>query len=108
MSAMGDAAGAPADDSEPVEAVRVGLPCDPTAPRDARSLARDVLGRWRVPELVDPVVLTVSELVTNAVRHGRPPVELCLRRLGRTVRVEVHDGEPSGPVSYTHLPLPTN
>jgi anti-sigma regulatory factor (Ser/Thr protein kinase) len=37
--------------------------------------------------------LLVSELVTNALRHGRPPVELRIRTArGRVLRIEVLDG----------------
>jgi two-component sensor histidine kinase len=47
--------------------------------------------------LLDPVLLVVSELVGNAVRHGRPPVGLRLRRSGDGVRVDVHDEESVSP-----------
>ena len=40
---------------------------------------------------MEPLQLVVSELVGNAVRHGRPPVQMWLRRVGRGVRVDVHD-----------------
>lgn len=73
------------------DAVRIPLPADLTAAREARAETRMVLSRWRLLELLDPVLLTVSELVGNAVRHGRPPVEMLLRRTSRAVRVEVHD-----------------
>jgi anti-sigma regulatory factor (Ser/Thr protein kinase) len=46
-------------------------------------------------ELVADAELLVSELVTNAVRHGldrRGAVELTLRLAGRCLRVEVADG----------------
>ncbi len=55
---------------------------------------------WRLPALVDTVVLAVSELVTNAVRYGRPPVGLVLQRDRQEVHLDVHDGsprEPAGP-----------
>ena len=70
---------------------RFELPDDNTAPALARSHTRLVLGRWSLPRVVEPLVLVVSELVTNAVRHGRPPVAMWLRRAGRGVRVDVHD-----------------
>jgi anti-sigma regulatory factor (Ser/Thr protein kinase) len=77
------------DKSEPVA---VELPADRTAPSIARARTRSVLGAWRLPTLLDPLLLVVSELVGNAVRHGRPPVEMLLRRTGTgKVRVEVHD-----------------
>jgi hypothetical protein len=39
----------------------------------------------------DDVELVVSELVTNAVLHGAPPVTIALWDIGRAVRVEVGD-----------------
>jgi len=73
------------------EVVRVDLSPGPHAPGDARRATREVLGRWELPALVDRVVLVVSELVTNSVRYGRPPLRLDLRRLRGSVRVDVHD-----------------
>ena len=49
----------------------------------------------RLPDASDQVVedalLLVSELVTNAVRHGRPEIEVGLLTDARRVRVEVRD-----------------
>ena len=73
----------------------VDLPDDESAPSLARARTRSALGAWRLPGLLDPLLLVVSELVTNAVRHGSAPVRMLLRRTGRGVRVEVHD-ESSG------------
>jgi anti-sigma regulatory factor (Ser/Thr protein kinase) len=42
-------------------------------------------------ETVDDVVLATSELVTNALVHARPPVDLRLRALGDHVVLEVQD-----------------
>ena len=80
------------------EVVRVELRPGPHAPGDARRATRDALGRWGLPALVDRVVLAVSELVTNRVRYGRPPLQLDLRRLRGCVRVDVHDAVPEQPV----------
>lgn len=77
--------------------VQVDLPEDATAAAAARTAARGVLGRWRLAQLLDPVLLTVSELVGNAVRHGRPPFGLQLKRSGAGVRVAVHDGATKEP-----------
>jgi len=79
------------------ELVRVDLSLGPHAPGDARRATREVLRRWELPALVDRVVLVVSELVTNSVRYGRPPLRLDLRRLRGCVRVDVHDTVPVGP-----------
>lgn len=88
-----------ADDGEPgeVSAVRVELAQDQRAPRQARRAIRDALVSWRLCGLVDAVVLTASELVTNALRHGRPPVSIELQHSMDRVRLEVHDGDPSEP-----------
>jgi anti-sigma regulatory factor (Ser/Thr protein kinase) len=79
--------------------VQVDLPPDLTAAREARAATRRVLPGWRLGALLDPVLLVVSELVGNAVRHGRPPVGLRLRKSGRGVRVDVHDESQSVPAA---------
>ncbi|WP_088319267.1 SpoIIE family protein phosphatase [Kineosporia sp. R_H_3] len=57
-----------------------------------RHAVADVLRRWSLPPgRADDVLLVVTELTTNAIVHGRPPVELRLRHDGRRVVVEVHD-----------------
>lgn len=86
-------------DSE-AEVVTVDLHMDPQAPRQARRAAREALTRWQLGSLADRVLLVVSELVTNGVRYGGPPLRLVLRRLDRSVRVDVHDAVPHEP----HLP----
>ena len=77
--------------------MQVDLPPDLTAAREARAATRRILPRWRLGALLDPVLLVVSELVGNAVRHGRPPVDMRLRQTGRGVRVDVHDDEAAAP-----------
>jgi anti-sigma regulatory factor (Ser/Thr protein kinase) len=78
----------------PDETVRVSIDGDPNGAAAARRATRDVLAKWHLPALVDSVVLAVSELVTNAMRHGRPPVWLTLRRRPKELRVGVHDADP--------------
>ena len=56
-------------------------------------------------EDVDRVLLCVSELVSNAIEHGRPPRNLELLVTGRTVRVEVRDADPVHPERQTVSPL---
>lgn len=67
------------------------------APGLARGAAAGAVRRWQLPCLADAVVLVVSELVTNAVRYGLPPVRLVLSRRARGVRVEVHDAAHDAP-----------
>ena len=75
----------------------VELPADQQAPGQARRATREVLRTWQLPALVDRVVLVVSELVTNSIRYGRPPLRLVLTRHPRDVRVDVHDAVASEP-----------
>lgn len=74
--------------------VQVELPGDLTAAGAARAATRRVLPGWRLSAMLEPVLLVVSELVGNAVRHGRPPVDLRLRRIGTGIRIDVHDESP--------------
>ncbi|MEU0299436.1 SpoIIE family protein phosphatase [Streptomyces sp. NPDC006175] len=73
------------------------LPYDKTAPATARRLASKALAGWHVDgDTGDATELIVSELVTNAVRYGRPPVELRLI-LDRGLTCEIRDGSTTAP-----------
>jgi len=75
---------------------RWSLPGDHSAARAARRHVGEELAEW--PQ-VDDIELVASELTTNAVRHGQPPIHLALDLLDGTVRVTVSnlagDGEPA-------------
>lgn len=90
---MSDEAGPEADG----DLVRVDLPADSEAPGRARRATREALDGWQLSALVDSVVLVVSELVTNSVRYGRPPLHMVLTRRSQSVRVDVHDAVPAAP-----------
>jgi len=62
----------------------------PTSVAKARELARDQLLDWGLEQLVDTTELLVSELVTNALRHGYGDIRLRLL-LDRTLVCEVWD-----------------
>ncbi|MGC9671197.1 SpoIIE family protein phosphatase [Planosporangium sp. 12N6] len=65
------------------------------AVHDARQFATDTLADWGIPRSrAREIVLLVSELVTNAVVYGRPPIELRIRRTGGHVVLEVYDAAP--------------
>ena len=87
------------------DVVRVDLSPGPHAPGVARRATREVLCRWELPSLVDRVVLAVSELVTNSVRYGHPPLRLDLRRLRGCVRVDVHDAVAEEPRMHRRAPV---
>ncbi|MEU3532875.1 ATP-binding protein [Streptomyces murinus] len=88
----------------PVPGYAQTLPLRPSSVAVARTSVRTTLACWGLVGMTDDVVLVVSELVTNAVRHARPacaPPEgpgncrLTLERPGPgTVWVSVAD--PSG------------
>ncbi|MFF3750612.1 ATP-binding protein [Streptomyces sp. NPDC002018] len=84
---------------------RMPLPHKPEAAPRARRHTREVLTLRRVDaELTATVELAVSELVTNAVRHGlclcgctRGPVSLAILRTEKRLRVEVADPSRTPP-----------
>lgn len=63
----------------------------------ARAFARETLTTWDLPDRQPDIVLCVSELATNALRHGVPrgrSYRLRLLNFGCCVRIEVHDSGP--------------
>jgi anti-sigma regulatory factor (Ser/Thr protein kinase) len=64
----------------------------------ARRLVTDRLRTWELPQrVVEEVTMTSNELVTNAVVHGTPPVDIRVVRTARNVVVEVTDANPERP-----------
>ncbi|KOG37242.1 SpoIIE family protein phosphatase [Streptomyces resistomycificus] len=72
------------------------LPPDPAAVAGARKAASRQLSEWGLDDAVFVTELVVSELVTNAIRYGRPPIELRLI-YDRTLICEVSDGSATAP-----------
>jgi len=75
---------------------------DTTPPPGEVALVRECvaeqLSGWGVHgEAAEPTLLVITELLTNAIEHGHPPVRLLVGATGETVRVEVHDGAPAAP-----------
>jgi PAS domain S-box-containing protein len=62
----------------------------PRMVRHTRELARQTLDTWGLTELIDTVELLVSELVTNALRHGAGDIGLRLIR-ANSLLCEVRD-----------------
>ncbi|MGI4895953.1 MAG: ATP-binding protein [Janthinobacterium lividum] len=79
------------------------LPPDLSAARVARAWLRGRSASLFPAEALHALELLTTELVTNAVRHGREPVELTVSVDSDgipAVRVCVSDGEPSSPVLH--------
>jgi hypothetical protein len=72
------------------------LPHDPAVVGTARRLAGHQLSVWTLDELAFTTELIVSELVTNAIRYGRPPIRLRMIR-DRDLLCEVADGSSTAP-----------
>jgi anti-sigma regulatory factor (Ser/Thr protein kinase) len=69
------------------------IPAEARSIGQARAFVADALrARGADPAVVQRAMLLTSELVTNAVLHGRPPIQLRLRLTARHVVIEVYDG----------------
>ncbi len=73
--------------------LRISLPQTSASPAQARRHVtrfaedHDVLGQASV------ALLVLSELVTNAVLHGREPIDVCVSRRPDALLIEVSDGD---------------
>jgi serine phosphatase RsbU (regulator of sigma subunit)/PAS domain-containing protein/anti-sigma regulatory factor (Ser/Thr protein kinase) len=72
------------------------VPQDPALVPWVRARCRETLLRWGLEETAFATELIVSELVTNAIRYGAPPVGVRLLH-GRCLTCEVSDGSGTSP-----------
>ncbi|MCX4529628.1 MULTISPECIES: SpoIIE family protein phosphatase/ATP-binding protein [unclassified Streptomyces] len=72
------------------------VPFEPSAVGGMRALAMAKLEEWGLSELTFGTELVLSELITNAIRHGAEPVRVRLL-LDRVLTCEVFDGSSSSP-----------
>ena len=73
------------------------LPSDPAIVAQARQHATTQLTTWRLDDAAFITELIVSELVTNAIRYGRPPIQLRLIHENTTLTCEVFDSSSTAP-----------
>ena len=73
------------------------LPATAGSPAAAREWARHSGCQNHVPELMDDALLLISELVTNAVLHGGPPISLAIECDETLLHVRVRDGSSALP-----------
>ncbi|KIF79004.1 hypothetical protein QR77_20370 [Streptomyces sp. 150FB] len=74
------------------------LPCHPRSVGRAREVLRTDIGLPEEPG--ETAALLLSELVTNALRHGSPPgreISITLCRAGGLLRLEVEDAGETVP-----------
>ncbi|MFK0159151.1 ATP-binding protein [Streptomyces sp. NPDC090493] len=71
---------------------------DAAWPQRLRRIVRAGLTYWRRPDLIETAELLLTELVTNALRHGKGP-DVGVRVFFRDDRcvIEVNDGSPTRP-----------
>ncbi|WP_345661060.1 ATP-binding protein [Streptomyces venetus] len=92
------------------DAASCALPARYEAVREARQFTRGTLDQWDMGDSFDDVCLVVSELVTNALRHGlpgstpgvnghEPPVRLHLMRWTERLVCAVRDPSHDSPVA---------
>lgn len=76
------------------------IACDPMVVGAARAYAVAMCEKVLDDERCDDLALAVSELITNAIRHGEAPVDLEVLPRDDGVRIEVSDGSPE-PLALT-------
>ncbi|MFF7313832.1 SpoIIE family protein phosphatase [Streptomyces sp. NPDC008137] len=72
------------------------IPAEPVQVERARKLVVEQLDAWGLTEATFVIELVVSELVTNAIRYGQPPIRLRLIR-DHTLICEVSDTSSTAP-----------
>ncbi|MFQ3561444.1 SpoIIE family protein phosphatase [Streptomyces gramineus] len=72
------------------------LSCDPAAVAGARAHALRQVHQWGLGDLAFSTELIISELVTNAIRYGTPPIRLRLIR-DRMLIIAVSDAGSTSP-----------
>ncbi|RZQ60512.1 ATP-binding protein [Amycolatopsis suaedae] len=83
----------------------LALTADPAAAARARAAVEPVLRRLdATTETTEIVLLLVTELVSNAVLHGEPPLSLRLSSREGRVRIEMTDGSSRRPVVREQSP----
>jgi anti-sigma regulatory factor (Ser/Thr protein kinase) len=88
--------------------VRWELPARWSSGALARARLRELLGRWELADVLGEAELLVTELVSNAILHGRSDVSVRLSRTATSLHVEVTDRGAvpllpvEGPLDATH------
>ncbi|MFB7243571.1 SpoIIE family protein phosphatase [Streptomyces populi] len=73
------------------------IPADPALVAPIRKQVSGQLEVWELTAATFTAELVVSELVTNAIRYGEPPIRLRLIHGSETLICEVSDSSPTAP-----------
>jgi anti-sigma regulatory factor (Ser/Thr protein kinase) len=73
------------------ERFELNLACDPASASAARAATRQFLGERCSPQLLEDVVIVVSELVSNAVTHTGDVCTLVVQYSAGQIVIEVRD-----------------
>lgn len=79
------------------ERAEILLPMSSTSPSAAREFAKQSGCQEHALDMLDDALLLISELVTNSVLHGGPPIVLAVDCDGDGLHVRVRDGSPAMP-----------
>ncbi len=71
--------------------IQSDLPLDPETAAFARRLVERALTDWNVPELIGDTTIVVSELVTNAILYGKPPLSIVMTYYAGVLIGQVRD-----------------
>jgi anti-sigma regulatory factor (Ser/Thr protein kinase) len=80
----------------PAQTAAWALPNTPQAVAEARKATTRQLADWNLTDLLDDTTLIVSELVTNAVRYAKGPIELRLI-VDQRLTCEITDDSSTAP-----------
>jgi anti-sigma regulatory factor (Ser/Thr protein kinase) len=80
----------------PAQIVSWDLPAEPAIVADVRARAARQVAEWGLEEVTFTTELLVSELLTNAIRHAQPPIQLRMI-LDNVLSCEVSDASVTAP-----------
>ena len=97
MDGVRDGRSAGTHSDSDVQVSQLALEPVPGAVPEARALLRRLVADGPFADRLHDGEVALSELVTNAVLHGREPIDLCVRSTATVLRVEVSDANPVSP-----------
>jgi len=78
----------------------LALDSTPESVRISRELVRSTLHSIDT-DLVEVAAILTDEMVTNAIKHGRPPISLAIESDNEGIAISVADSGPGFPIART-------